>query len=588
MAPHVLAAARGQDASRIVSEVLSVSGVMGTPPERQRLVSSGPVCIGWPASSPWVGVASDEHLTVVVDGVIHGDGLQVEGPSAQDRSAQWLLRRIHDGPTTWFERLIGDWVIAVIHHDSNRLEIVRDALGVRPWFDTSIRASYVGCSDIGSLAALDGIDRTIDEHRIAEHVAVALGAEDRTWYRSIKRLRGGHRRTADDRSTKTTSSYEWKLEYRPVDDWDELVDECRALTTIAVADRMTWSGTTVAELSGGLDSSSIVGTLALSGESPLVGRMLSTSPDADEREFSDAVLEYFGIKSVDAEMFAPSLDDLSVLARQRLVPPPPFNVLMHRGLHRLLAERGVSQILTGVGGDDLFAAPGVGACVISALQLRDRDELVRYLRWGARHPSRLWGGLLRPTLSDAVESRRTPVGLSLIEPGAAIEMGLSARFVSRSEPTGVRAIDDRLRNLLVGELQRIFEELARASDPGGMRSSHPFFDPRLIEALMVLDPSASVRNGVPRSLQRAAFADRLPSVVVQRRTKAVFNDLLWDSFDSETVESRLATSPLLDLDAINADATRGFVDKTKNDRAGSVIPLGRLLEIDSWLRIEQR
>src|SRR5690606_31125514 len=125
------------------------------------------------------------------------------------------------------------------------------------------------------------------------------------------------------------------------------------------------------ELSGGLDSSAVVGTVARSGRGDLLaGRLVFAGPRADERAWSDAVARHWAIPLVSAPPWSPSDDECRELTRRLRRPLPDPHFLMFCGLHEAFLAHGRPEGLTGLGGDDAFVAAGIGSRAVSAVQLR--------------------------------------------------------------------------------------------------------------------------------------------------------------------------------------------------------------------------
>ncbi len=139
----------------------------------------------------------------------------------------------------------------------------------------------------------------------------------------------------------------------------------------AVRCRLEVAGPPTSELSGGLDSSTVVGTAALLGRDDLVvGRLLFEGTRADERVYSDAVIRHWGLRAVSEPPWVPSEEELWELTRQLRRPPPDPNFTMFATLHRALLGEGRPAGLTGLGGDDAFIAMGIGPRVVRAVKLR--------------------------------------------------------------------------------------------------------------------------------------------------------------------------------------------------------------------------
>ena len=128
-----------------------------------------------------------------------------------------------------------------------------------------------------------------------------------------------------------------------------------------------------ADLSGGLDSSIVVGTMArLGAEDLLAGRLVFEGRDADERRYSDAVAEHWGIPLVSAPPWLGSAEECLELTRRLKRPVPDPHFTMFTTLHETLAAHGRLDSLTGSGGDDAFAVTAIGGRVVERGAVSDR------------------------------------------------------------------------------------------------------------------------------------------------------------------------------------------------------------------------
>ena len=107
---------------------------------------------------------------------------------------------------------------------------------------------------------------------------------------------------------------------------------------------------------------------------------------------------HWGLTALSCPPSIPTAEEAWETARALRRPPPDPHFAMFAGLHRRLLEAGRPGGLTGLGGDDAFAACSIGGRVVSAVQLRQADVLRDLARTAARDRRRAWGALLRPTL----------------------------------------------------------------------------------------------------------------------------------------------------------------------------------------------
>ena len=225
--------------------------------------------------------------------------------------------------------------------------------------------------------------------------------------------------------------------------------------------------------------------------------------------------------------------------------------------------------------------------LISAVQLRQGRVLRPVVRDALRAPRATWRHALRPTLRHLAPWVR-PEPPRYVSRSAPRFAELAARIeVPPQRLTGVHAVDDRADNITTGYHAHILEEAAVVADLVGRRSSHPFLDPRLITATYGLDPSFPVRGGHDRALQVAAYEDRLPDVVVRRRSKAEFSEVVWARPLSEQAVGRLLSGPLVERGWLDVEQFQNVLAAAARGLAPAALPLSRAVALDRWLRVSR-
>ncbi len=258
---------------------------------------------------------------------------------------------------------------------------------------------------------------------------------------------------------------------------------------------------------------------------------------------------------------------------------------MFVSLDSALSTEGRPDGLTGLGGDDAFVASGIGSRVVSAAKLHQWEVGRDLARWAARNPRRLWPELVRPTLGHLAQPWRRGRSPSWITSAASDQADLGLLNRQRPQPvTGIDAIDARLAGLTSGYDAAILEARAAIGDLTGRRESHPFLDPRFIRATYGLDPWWPTRDGHARALHVAAFGERLPAVVAQRRSKAEFSEVFWPQVLEERVLGRVRRGPLSELRWLDATGFEILAANAKQGKANAAIPLFRCVSVDHWLR----
>jgi asparagine synthetase B (glutamine-hydrolysing) len=537
--------------------------------------------VAWSTTSRWIDTSDDGEVLAVLDGRLHNLW------SASAGQAELILQRYRGRGGEVADGLLGDFVLIILDRRSGTLLVARDPVGVRPWYHAPLDGGHVGASDLAAVAALPGVDTTVNEPLAIRYLAAIEESRGETLVRGIRTLPPGQTLHLEGGRSRTTTHHRWALQPDLAISWEAASERCRTLLEQAVSDRLRSGGPPTSELSGGLDSSSVVGTVVRLGHDDLlVGRMMFEGLGADERRYSDAVIDHWKLPALSVPPWVPTRAESMELARRLRRPVPDPNFTMFASLHRSFLADGRSDCLTGLGGDDAFVDMGIGPRVVSAVQLRQRQVIGRLGRWAVRHPRRVWPQLVRPTLGHVASPWRG--GWSPAWVSAAAKARIDLPRISRIRPvpvTGVAAIDERLDTLTSGYFASILETRASVTGLSGIRESHPFLDPRLVEATYGLNPWWPVRGGHYRALEVAAFSDRLPPLVAERRTKAEFSEVCWPQLDASIVDA-VRTGPLRDLGWLDVAGFDAVVDSAKKGRANAALPLSRCVAVDQWMRIQ--
>jgi asparagine synthase (glutamine-hydrolysing) len=544
-------------------------------------VRHGGLGVAWQVGSRWVDSHDNGDVLVVLDGRLHNLWSCAAG------GAELLARRYAAMGAGVAAGLFGDFVVIVLDRTRGSLLVARDPVGVRPWYQAASGRQHAGASDVATLTALPWVDTGTDERVAIEYLAAVTASRGETLHRGITTLRPGETwRSVGGRAT-TSRHHRWRLEPELDISWDDAAERCRAALDVAVDCRLRGSGPPTSELSGGLDSSAVVGTVVGLGRHDLVAaRLVFDGPGADERLYSDAVAGHWRIPLVSASPWRPAGDEAADLTRRLRRPLPDPHFLMFVGLHETLLAQGRPDGLTGLGGDDAFVTARMGSRVVSAVQLRQWSVLGALGRSALRHRDEAWTGLLRPTLHHLAPWRgdRLP---GWVRGEAAERAGLPRLFRRRAPRlTGVAAVDERATNLTTGYDAAILQDRALVADLVGRRDSHPFLDPRVVEATYGLDPWWPSRGGHTRALQVAAFADRLPPSVAERRTKAEFSEVFWPQLLDDETLAGVRTGPLAAYGWLDPDGFDQVVVNAKRGMANAAIPLARCIALDRWVRTQ--
>ncbi|MFP4154317.1 MAG: N-acetylglutaminylglutamine amidotransferase [Halothiobacillaceae bacterium] len=197
-------------------------------------------------------------------------------------------------------RLQGMFALAIWDMRSGRLMLARDRMGIKPLYYTQDSASFRFASNTQALLAAGNVDTAIDPVALHHHFTLhAVVPAPRTLLRGIRKLPPGHLMIVEPDGATVQRRY-WTLSARrpevPLSE-SEWVESIHESLLRAVRRRAEIADVPVGVLlSGGLDSSLLVGLLAESGQRPLtftIGFEDQPEEKGSEFEYSDPVVERF-------------------------------------------------------------------------------------------------------------------------------------------------------------------------------------------------------------------------------------------------------------------------------------------------------
>jgi asparagine synthase (glutamine-hydrolysing) len=212
-----------------------------------------------------------------------------------------IIKAFHHWGENCVEKLHGMFAFAVWSEKQQRLFLARDRLGIKPLYFSKINNSFRFASNIQALLAAGDVDTDVDpvglHHQLTLHAVIPAPY---TILKGVRKLAPGFVMTVDKDGRTEQHSY-WHLQAkRPSEpiheiEWTQLVHD--ALRK-AVERRLTVADVPVGVLlSGGLDSSLLVGLLAEAGVKDLRTFSIGFEDIGDEAgsefEYSDAVVERF-------------------------------------------------------------------------------------------------------------------------------------------------------------------------------------------------------------------------------------------------------------------------------------------------------
>ncbi|MGH9347717.1 MAG: asparagine synthase-related protein [Vicinamibacterales bacterium] len=431
--------------------------------------------------------------------------------------------------------IVGDWS-AVIHDAPARAVVLAsDYAGVRPLYYHARPGKVFWSTRLEALVAATGIS-ALDEGYIGGFLTTG-GCANRTPYAGIFSVPAGH--AVSVTATEVTVRSFWtppagdSIRYHDERRYDE---EVRALFRDAVTVRLQTDGPVVAELSGGLDSSSVVcmaNHLIRTGAVP-APRLTTVSyvhRESTDVPFMREVETFCGIDGVHLSTHEHPLVSEAHVGTAR----PEAWVPLHESAAMVARRSGAKVFLTGQSGDLVMGNWFDDSVQVAASLRRGRigETCAQALAWSKvlRVPMTwiLWQAV-RTMLGAGGEPRALCAGEGVSSPARA-EISIDERFWKRMGRGDAHDAWSRDWMLAPPERRKHFQALARMRDlrtlqlPSALRGldyTHPFAHRPLVEFLMSMPADVLCRPGQPRRLMRRALGPSWPPKLQARRSKSLF------------------------------------------------------------------
>ena len=215
-------------------------------------------------------------LTIVFNGEIYNfpelrSELEGEGVVFRSRSdTEVLLRAYEAWDVGCLDHINGMFAFAIWDAPRRRLFAARDRLGKKPFFYHARPGRFVFGSEMKSILGYGGIGRDIDPHALDEFLSTGCIGAPRTILRAIRKLPPAHHLLLE--GDRITIRPYWDVTFQVTEKErteEERVERLEHLFREAVRRRMISDVPLGAFLSGGIDSSAVVGMMAQLTDRPV-------------------------------------------------------------------------------------------------------------------------------------------------------------------------------------------------------------------------------------------------------------------------------------------------------------------------------
>jgi asparagine synthase (glutamine-hydrolysing) len=275
-----------------------------------------------------------------------------------------ILKAYHAWGPSCVERFNGMFAFAIHERDTGRVVLARDRFGIKPLYVSQTPERLRFASSLPAILAAGEVDTSIDKTALAFYMSfLAVVPPPYTMLKGVRKLPPATVRLIEPSGAFSDRRY-WQLDCerdtadveRSFDDWRDMV---LAALRKAVARRMVADVPVGVLLSGGVDSSVIVGLLAEAGQHGLmtfsVGFEEAHGEKGDEFQYSDLIAKRF--ETNHHKIFVPSARLMEALPGTIQAMSEPMVSYDNVGFYLLSQEvsKHIKVVQSGQGADEVVA-----------------------------------------------------------------------------------------------------------------------------------------------------------------------------------------------------------------------------------------
>lgn len=463
-------------------------------------------------------------------------------------------------------KLHGMFAFALHDRETDELLIVRDRMGIKPLYWSEQGGTLLFASEVRALLASGLVPKRVDREALLDHLRYQTVHAPRTLVAGVNMLEAGHYLVSRNGRIQVSQWYDLPGSIDPTAEnmsLHAIRKEVRDRLSRAVEKRLVSDVPFGAFLSGGIDSSAVVGLMAQASTGPVH----TFSVVFDEEEFSEERYARIIAKKFKTEHTAIRLRPENMLEllpdALRSMDHPSADGPNTYVVSKVTKQAGITMALSGLGGDEVFAGYPVFT----------RSVALYRRKWFTALPvsMRKAGAALVRTLKRDITGDKLAELMALPSFDVADTYPVSRLTYSDVEldrlfgihhppPDRVRAIMSAmvhgrsgihlLSQVSLGELSTYLQNvLLRDTDQMSMAHALevrvPFLDHELVEYVLGV-PDAYKYPHTPKKLLIDSLGDLLPPEVVHR-PKMGFT-LPWEHWMRHELKD-LCTSRLAALDA---------------------------------------
>lgn len=433
-----------------------------------------------------------------------------------------------------FSKFNGMWGIVIYDAKHERVIASRDRFGIKPlyYWDTSEAIHF--CSEIKQLTALPFFE--VKQNRDAALrflVKRQLNTSTDTFFEGVTELSPGHNMIVDLRSNQFQIHAYYQVEEIKVNEdisFEEAKEEFYRLFEHAVRIRLRSDVPIGSCLSGGLDSSSIVGMANFSDDKHLTATTISacwSDKKYDEQEYIDEVIRTTRFKSLKIFPDINELISCNLLSDIVYHQDQPIKSASHfseYAVFRAAKEAGLTVMLDGQGSDEFLA--GYIPFRFYNVDLLKKGQFVKLyqeLQYQKKNHYSLFA-LIMHNMKHVLNVSSIDVSFLRGSNAKFFHKDIAHEMIHRPQDNLAFSSyqDNSINEIKYSSIPYQLHSEDRNSMMHSIESRLPFLDFELTDFMLSLPDEMKMSKGTTKRILRESLAPILPDKIVNRHAKKGF------------------------------------------------------------------
>jgi len=537
----------------------------------------------------------------------HRDALKQKGYKFKTTTdTEVILHLYEEYGVDCLQYLRGMFSFAIWDSNKQQLLCARDRFGIKPFFYYLDDEKFVFGSEIKSILKESGIDRTLSYEALNSFFAFGYITSDLAIYDKIKKLQPAHYLLLTfNKNKKIKIDRYWNIEFEPDYSRSEKqwIEEIDATLSETVRLHMIADVPLGAFLSGGIDSSSVVASMAKNSDRPIETFSIGFKQEEySELKYAKEIAKKFNCNHHEQIVEPESIGLLPKLVEAYDEPFADASAIPTYYVSKFAREH-VTVALSGDGGDELFARYNIYPYLQKIYKYNLAPPVINRVVWGGLSkiiPQKIRG----KTLAYFLSQNRNHLGAHLCiwpayERKKLILSNGTFRYTDAPEVFKEEVLagldkSDFLSNHLYLDMvtymvDDILTKVDRASMLNSLEVRVPLLDHKFAELTFRIPSNLKLKGGEQKYIFKQAIKSKMPEAIIKRPKTGFgvplsvwFKSGLKEYVNDTLFASRPLLSDYLDWNYIKA--------MEKHDRDGMQTFSSRiwsLLWFEEWLKQHQ-